>query len=89
MMSGEKSFWFVHQSSLAIVPVVIWYHTGGTGEGNDEFGFVEYICSYWQAIFTCSKILRHGDSGFSSPPKEGVLWMFIALKIHRLGCRNA
>jgi hypothetical protein len=25
-------------------------------------------------------MLRHGDSGFTSPPKEGVLWTFVALK---------
>jgi hypothetical protein len=29
---------------------------------------------------TCRKILRHGTSGFSSYPKEGVLRIFIALK---------
>jgi hypothetical protein len=29
--------------------------------------------------FTC-KILLHGASGFTSPPKEGVLQIFIALK---------
>jgi hypothetical protein len=26
------------------------------------------------------KILRHGADGFTSPPKEGVLWIFIAPK---------
>jgi hypothetical protein len=26
------------------------------------------------------KILRHGASGFTYPPKEGVLWIFIDLK---------
>jgi hypothetical protein len=31
-------------------------------------------------LFTCPKILRHGASGFTSPPKEGVLRIFIALK---------
>jgi hypothetical protein len=29
---------------------------------------------------TCRKILRHGTDGFSSPPKEGVLRVFVALK---------
>jgi hypothetical protein len=29
---------------------------------------------------TCRKILRHGTSGFTSHPKEGVLRIFIALK---------
>jgi hypothetical protein len=31
-------------------------------------------------IFTCRKILRRGASGFTSPPKEGVLQVFIALE---------
>jgi hypothetical protein len=40
-----------------------------------------YFCSYLQVIFfTCRKILRHAVSGFTSPPKEGVLRIFIALK---------
>ena len=33
--------------------------------------------------FTCRKV-RHGTDGFTSPPKEGVLRMFFALKIRRL-----
>jgi hypothetical protein len=33
-----------------------------------------------QVIFTCSKILHHGASGFTSHPKEGALRIFIALK---------
>jgi hypothetical protein len=28
----------------------------------------------------CRKILQHGADGFTDPPKEGVLWIFIALK---------
>jgi hypothetical protein len=31
-------------------------------------------------FFTSPKILRHGADGFSSPPKEVVLPIFIALK---------
>jgi hypothetical protein len=30
--------------------------------------------------FLCHKILRHGASGLTSPPKEGVLQIFSALK---------
>jgi hypothetical protein len=30
--------------------------------------------------FSCRKILRHGTEGFSSPPKEGVLLIFVAVK---------
>jgi hypothetical protein len=36
-------------------------------------------------IFTRRKILGHGTSGFTSHPKEVVLLIFIALKIHRPG----
>jgi hypothetical protein len=34
----------------------------------------------WKLFFTCRKVLRHGASGFTSHPKEGVLHIFIALK---------
>jgi hypothetical protein len=33
-----------------------------------------------QEIFACHKILWHGTSSFTSHPKGGVLWIFIALK---------
>jgi hypothetical protein len=39
-----------------------------------------YFCSYLQVLFTCPKILRHGASGFTFPPKEGVFRIFIAFK---------
>jgi hypothetical protein len=35
---------------------------------------------YFKGSFTCRKILRHGTSGLTSRPKEGVLRIFIALK---------
>jgi hypothetical protein len=38
-----------------------------------------------RGFLTCCENLTHGASGFTSHPKEGVLRMFIALKIHRLG----
>jgi hypothetical protein len=34
----------------------------------------------WDFFFACRKILRHGADGFTSPPKEGVLRIFIALR---------
>jgi hypothetical protein len=49
-------------------------------EGNDEFGLAKYFCSYLQVIFSCCKILQHGASDFTSPLKEDVLQIFIALK---------
>jgi hypothetical protein len=31
-------------------------------------------------FLTCRKILRHGADGFTSPPKEVVLWMYMTPK---------
>jgi hypothetical protein len=54
-------------------------------EENYEFVFMKYLCSYFEGIFTCRKILRHGADDFNSPPKEGVLRISIALEqINRL-----
>jgi hypothetical protein len=33
-------------------------------------------------FFTCRKMLRHGASGFTFRPKDGVLWICIAIKNH-------
>jgi hypothetical protein len=47
---------------------------------------------FFQVIFTFSKILRRGASGFTSLPKEGVVRIFIALKnpspLPRMGPAN-
>jgi hypothetical protein len=53
---------FVCQSSLAILPAVIWQQTGGTGEINDEFGLTKYLCSFYDM----------GPNGFTSSPMEGM-----------------
>jgi hypothetical protein len=50
------------------------------GEGNDEFSLPSIFVHASRVIFACRKILRHGDDGFTSPPKETVLRNFIALK---------
>jgi hypothetical protein len=52
------------------------------GEGNENL--VHPFSWDLKRSFTCRKILRHGTSGFTSNPKEGLLRIFIALKIHRL-----
>jgi hypothetical protein len=36
--------------------------------------------SYYVGILTCRKLLKHGDGGFASPTKEGVLRIVITLK---------
>jgi hypothetical protein len=48
------------------------------GEGNENLVYPSLWDFKWS--FTCRKILRHGTSGFTSRPKEGVLRTFIALK---------
>jgi hypothetical protein len=40
---------------------------------------IQYL-RYLKGSLTCCKILRHGTSSFTSHPKEGVLWISIALK---------
>jgi hypothetical protein len=52
---------------------------GGNGAQNDEFCVTKYVFSTSKGSLTCLNIL-HGADGFASPPKEGVLGMFIALK---------
>jgi hypothetical protein len=37
------------------------------------------ICHISRGSLTCYKILRHGADGYTSPPNEGVLRIFIAL----------
>jgi hypothetical protein len=39
-----------------------------------------YLYHTPQGFLTCRKILRHRSDGFTSPPKEGVLRIFIALE---------
>jgi hypothetical protein len=40
----------------------------------------EVLFSYLKASLTCRKILQHGTYGFTSPPKEVVLRIFIYIK---------
>jgi hypothetical protein len=79
IIPAGKNPWLVHQSSLSILPAVIWEQVGGMNETSENFA-LQAFRSYTQVIFTCRKILRHGASGRTSYPKEGVLWIFIALK---------
>jgi hypothetical protein len=70
--------WLVHQCSLAASETCSsdsrrWW------EMSLNFANVtSHLCT--QGSFTCHKISWHGDSGFTSHPKEGVLWNFIAIK---------
>jgi hypothetical protein len=51
---------------------------GGMDEGVRILPY-QYL-KYLKGSTICRKILRHGTSGFTSHPKEGVLRIFIALK---------
>jgi hypothetical protein len=77
MPAGNNS-WLFHQSSLAVLPA----HTSGAsrrnGQRSENFAY-QYL-KYLKGPLTCRKILRHGTSGFTSHPKQGVLRIFIALK---------
>jgi hypothetical protein len=52
---------------------------GWTGEGNNKFCLTKHLSHTSKGSLTCRKILRHGTEGFTSPPKEDVLQIFIAL----------
>jgi hypothetical protein len=77
--------WFVHHSPLSILQAKSSSNKAwGTGEGNYECCLPKYLLHTSKDYLTWRKILWHGAGGFISPSKEGVLWTFIALKIHRL-----
>jgi hypothetical protein len=78
MMPSEENSLLVHQSSLAILPAVIWEQVGGMGEGVRILP-IQYL-KHFKGSLTCRKILQHGADGFTSHPKESVLRIFIALK---------
>jgi hypothetical protein len=50
------------QEKLLIRPPELWKvyqepsrsKAGGTGEGNNEFGLMEYLCSYVEGVFNVS-----------------------------------
>jgi hypothetical protein len=77
MPVGDSS-WPVHQSSLAVLPA----ETSGTSRRNwrRSENFAYQHLKYLKGSLTCRKILRHGTSGLTSHPNQGVLRIFIALK---------
>jgi hypothetical protein len=42
--------------------------------------YLSVSLSYLKGFLTCHKISRHGADSFTSPLKEVVLWIYIALK---------
>jgi hypothetical protein len=73
--SSTRALWQSYQQSHLVANRRNWRQEW-------EFGFVKYFCSYLQVIFTCHKILQHGASGFTSPPKK--MCCGFLLKIHNL-----
>jgi hypothetical protein len=71
MISKGENSWFVHQSSLAVLPAEPssskWW---GTWQRKRLMWASTCICLYFEAILTCHKILHHGASGFTSLLKE-------------------
>jgi hypothetical protein len=54
--------------------------TGGIGKGRYELYLIKYVFNTSKCYLTCYKILRNVADGFTSPPKEGVLRISIALQ---------
>jgi hypothetical protein len=46
-MMSEEHFSFVHQSSLEVLPAVIWYQAGEQVKGMIEFCFAKCFYSYF------------------------------------------
>jgi hypothetical protein len=80
--AGDNS-WLVHHSSLAVLPAETSGENRRNGRRSENFTYQHL--KYLKGSLTCRKILRHGTSGFTSHPKEGLLRICIALKIHFLG----
>jgi hypothetical protein len=82
MMPAGDNSWLDHQSSLAVLPA----ETSGESRRNERRNenLVYRYMKYLKGPSTCCTILRHGTSGFTYYPKEGVLRILSPLKIHRL-----
>jgi hypothetical protein len=77
MPAGDNS-WLVHQSPLAVLPAETSGASRRNGWTSENFAY-QYL-KYLKGSLTCHKMLQHGNSSFTSHPKEGVLRIFIALK---------
>jgi hypothetical protein len=72
----------IHQSSL------LWLQqrhlvVGRSGREVTAKFYLSVSLSYLKGSLTCRKVLRHGANGYTSPPKEVVVQIFIALKNNR------
>jgi hypothetical protein len=78
MMPAGDNSWVVHQSSLAVLPAETSGESRRKGRQSENFAY-QYL-KYLKGYLTCRKTLRHVTPGFTYRPKEGVLWILIALK---------
>jgi hypothetical protein len=77
---SSNNFRFINQSSLYRKQQRrLAARRGETGRGMAAECCLRSISSYLQWYLTCRKIIRHGVDGFTSPPKELVLRIFIAI----------
>jgi hypothetical protein len=77
MMPAGDNSWLVH-SSLEVLPAEASGASRRNGRRSENFAY-QYL-KHLKGSVRCGKILRHGTSGFTSHPKEGVLRIFIVLK---------
>jgi hypothetical protein len=78
---SSNHFWFSHQSSLAVTSKGTYQRSWRNLVRNVREICLQVSIFILQRSLTC-KMLRHGTAGFTSPPKEVVLRIFIALKIY-------
>jgi hypothetical protein len=80
MMSTEKTPRFFNHSSLANLPAELFGSKQEEREnGMMNLAFRSISVHNCKLFYTCCKTLRHGAS-LTSPPKEFVMRIFIALK---------
>jgi hypothetical protein len=75
--SSTRALWESYQQSAS-------NKTGETDDVNYESWLMKYLFHALKGSLICRKNLSHGVDGFTSPLKEGVLRIFIALKIPSL-----
>jgi hypothetical protein len=83
---GRGNSWFVHQSSLAVLPAAILQQTENGWSEWWMWPCEVYLFILANSFLTCRKILRHGASGFTPPPRWKACTGFLSpLQTHRLG----
>jgi hypothetical protein len=72
---------FIHQSFVILLQKRHLVAKRGEIRREMSLNFAyKYLCSYRSGFLTYRKISRHGADGSTSPPKEIVLRIFVALK---------